>query len=202
VALGFDKLEGYLTNPPHFGGTIGRNANRIAGGEFQLNGTFYQLEKNNHGNCLHSGKKGYDTRLWKLLSQDRHSVSLGLTSPDMDQGFPGEFQVSAIYSLNDEGVLEIFYEGSSDQDTLVNMTNHSYFNLNGEDSGTTVLSHVACFHADAYTPVSDEKAIPRGTIESVEGTPFDFRTPMRIGDRIDEDFPQLNYCGGYDHNYV
>ena len=201
IVLGFDDLEAYLKNPPHFGGIIGRCANRIGGASFSIGDRSYSLEANNHGNTLHGGSHSFDTRRWEVGEQDDHSVRLVLKSPDGDQGFPGNLELSVTYSLTEEG-LSISYEGRADQDTILNPTNHSYFNLHGENSGKQVLDHLVRFNASSYTPVGDEKAIPTGEIAPVFGTPMDFTEAIPIGERIDEDFPQLRYTGGYDHNYV
>ncbi len=202
VVLGFDDVQGYLGRHPHFGAIIGRNGNRIAGGSFEIGGVRYQLVQNQKGNNLHSGPDYYEHRMWEVVSAEENAVTFALDTPDGDQGFPGAFHVEVTYSLSEDNALAISYEGKADRDTVANMTNHSYFNLNGEGSGTTVLNHMVRFNADSYTPVTDDKAIPDGTIASVKDTPFDFGTFHSIGERIDEDFDQLTYTGGYDHNYV
>ncbi len=201
VVLGYPDLEGYLTNKPHFGATIGRYANRIAGGSFSLGGKSFQLKKNHHGNNLHSGPEGYDIRLWEKAGEEESAVTFSLDSPDMDQGFPGRLEVKVRYGLEEDG-LRISYEAYAHEDTFVNLTNHSYFNLNGADSGRDVLDHIVRFAAFSYTPVENELAIPTGQISSVSGTPLDFTIPTPIGERIESDHPQMIYTGGYDHNYV
>ena len=203
VVLGFDKLDGYFSeeykaNNPHFGGLVGRYANRIANGEFELDGNKYTLAKNNGDNSLHGGPTGFDVRVWDAkMDTKKDAVSLILTykSKDMEEGFPGNLDVSAVYTLRDDNTLSIDYSATTDKKTIVNLTNHSYFNLNGEGNGN-VLDHVAEIYAPAYTPV-DEESIPTGEIKSVEGTPFDFRTPHTIGERNSQVDGR-----GYDHNFV
>lgn len=202
VVLGYDSVEDYEQNPPHFGATIGRNGNRIKGGRFSINGQEYQLALNEGGrNNLHSGPDGYEFRMWKAKTDEKNGcVSFSLESPDGDQGFPGKFNVTVTYMLTEDNKVKIHYEGVSDQDTVANMTNHSYFNLNGEGSGT-ILDHTLHISADGYTPI-DEELIPYGTVEKVEGTPFDFRTPKTIRQDAQADNEQLQHAGGYDHNFA
>ncbi len=203
VALGYDSVAAYEENPPHFGATIGRFGNRIEGGSFNLDGVDYQLECNEDGrnNSLHSGPDGYEFRMWEAEPREStDSIAFFLTSPDGDQGFPGEFKVTVTYSLTEENMVKIHYEGITDATTIVNMTNHSYFNLNGHDAGT-ILDHTLMIDADGYVPI-DEYAIPYGTVEPVSGTPFDFRTEKRIGDEIGAEDEQIAHGGGYDHNFA
>ncbi|MDD3368895.1 MAG: galactose mutarotase [Lachnospiraceae bacterium] len=202
VVLGYDNTDQYLTNPSHFGATIGRSGNRIEFGKFVIDGKTYQLAQNQKGNNLHSGPDGYEYRLWMATAQTDQSVTFSLVSPDGDQGFPGEFRVSVTYTVTDANELTLTYDGSCDQDTVANMTNHSYFNLNGCDSREPVYNHVVELKAEYYTPVADDKAIPTGEIAPVKGTPMDFLTAKQIGVDIGSDFEQLTMCGGYDHNYV
>ena len=202
VVLGYDDVASYELNPPHFGATIGRNGNRIEGGAFSLDGTDYQLAKNeNDRNNLHSGPDGYEFRMWEAAADEAAgSITFSLVSPDGDQGFPGEFRVSVTYTLTEDNGVEIVYRGVSDHTTVANMTNHSYFNLNGHDSGL-IMKHKLQIAAEGYVPV-DEYAIPYGTVESVEGTPFDFRTAKEIErDAFIED-EQLAHTGGFDHNFA
>ena len=198
VVLGFDSVTGYETDGSHFGATIGRNGNRIAGAAFELHGKTYQLAKNENNNNLHSGPDGYDYRLWNVEEADDSAVTFVLMSPDGDQGFPGNFEVSVTYTLTDENAVEIHYEGSCDQDTVVNMTNHSYFNLNGEGD---VLGQKLRIYASRYLEGNNETC-PTGNILPVAGTPMDFRRPAPIGSRLDADFEQLRHGHGYDHNWV
>lgn len=200
VNLGFDNLEGYENDPYSFGAIVGRVANRTAGGRFTLNGVDYQLEKNQAGvNNLHSGPNTYNKRVWDS-KVDGERVIFSLNSPDGDQGFPGEFNVSVSYEFTDEGVLRITYEGKSDADTVVNMTNHSYFNLNGEGEGD-IMDHIIKINAD-YITETDPDSIPTGNLIDVTGTPFDFRQPKAISQDADEDHLMLKYGNGYDHNFA
>ena len=205
VALGYDSAEGYYDNPCHFGAVIGRNGNRIGKARFTLNGKGYRLAVNDNENNLHSGPDWYRTRVWevKKVDQEQNAVTFGLTSPDMDQGFPGTFTVQVTYTLTDENEIQIHYEGEADQDTIVNMTNHSYFNLAGHNAGPEVLlDHQVQILAPEYTPVADPQSIPTGEIAPVAGTPMDFQRPKRIGQDLETDFQQLKFGGGYDHNYA
>ena len=202
VVLGYDSFEPYEDNIPSFGATIGRVANRIENGAFNIGGTDYELTLNEKGrNSLHSGPNGYQKRMWSASAdEDAGSVTFSLVSPDGDQGFPGEFRVEVTYTFDEEMGLEITYSGVSDADTVVNMTNHSYFNLDGQDSGS-ILEHTLMIEADAYTP-SDEHQIPIGTVEDVEGTPFDFREMKPIGRDIFAEDEQLAMADGFDHNFA
>lgn len=202
VALGYDNVASYEENPPHFGATIGRNGNRIEGARFDLDGTEYQLALNENGrNNLHSGPDGYEFRMWKATSDpSAGKVAFSLQSPDGDQGFPGNFQVTVTYTLTEDDQVRIHYEGVSDENTVVNMTNHSYFNLNGHNAGS-VMNHRLQIDASGYVPV-DEYSIPYGTVEKVEGTPFDFRNPKMIGLDAGVENEQLAHTGGYDHNFA
>jgi len=202
VALGYDNVAAYEVNPPHFGATIGRNGNRIEGGSFSLDGTDYQLALNEKGrNNLHSGPDGYEFRMWEAaLNEANGCVTFSIVSPDGDQGFPGTFKVAVTYMLTEENKVKIHYEGVCDRTTVANMTNHSYFNLNGHDAGT-IMNHTLQIHADGYVPV-DENSIPYGTVDSVEGTPFDFREGKTIGQDAAAEDDQLAHTGGYDHNFA
>ncbi|MDO5336060.1 MAG: aldose epimerase family protein [Eubacteriales bacterium] len=203
VVLGYDNLEAYLTNGCYFGATVGRSGNRIAGGRFALGGVEYQLPQNENENNLHSGPEGYQLKLWnvKELEEDSDNVAFERVSPDGEQGFPGALHICVRYTFTEENELKISYDGVCDQDTVVNMTNHSYFNLNGAGNGS-ILNQKLQINADYYTPVIDSKSIPTGELDKVEGTPMDFRTEKEIGKEIDADFQQLIYTGGYDHNFV
>lgn len=194
IVLGFAEFPPYLAKHPHFGGTIGRYANRIAGGSFELDGHTYTLVKNNGENCLHGGIKGFDKQLWQVENVG-NGVTLSYLSADMEEGFPGNLEVHLTYELTEENALRMEYRATTDKATVVNFTNHTYFNLKGAGKGD-VLSHELQLNADEYTPFN-EKQIPTGEIASVEGTALDFRNSRLVGERIAEvDF------GGYDHNFV
>jgi aldose 1-epimerase len=205
VALGYPTIEGYLAKPEYFGSTVGRVANRIARGRFTLDGQTYQTPVNNGPNALHGGTRGFDKVVWRVLNVQRGptaSVTLGYTSPHMDQGYPGELQVTATYALNERNELSVDYRATTDRPTVVNISNHAYWNLGGEGSSRGVMGHLLTIPADSYTPV-DENLIPTGEFRSVAGTVFDFRKPMVIGDRVREARDQQIVFGrGYDHNWV
>ncbi len=197
VVLGYSTLDGYIKNPLFFGALVGRYANRISGASFSLDGTKYPLTVNDNGNCLHSGNPGWHKVVWKsdvFKKQDEAGVVFTRMSPAGEQGFPGNCSVRVMYSLNSDNEIIIRYSAVSDAATPVNLTNHTYFNLAGHDSGS-ILNHRMQLFCDNYVPVS-ETAIPLGGTAPVEGTPFDFRTPKKIGDEIDM------VPGGYDHNWV
>jgi aldose 1-epimerase len=201
VVLGFDNLEGYLLPPPYFGAVIGRYGNRIAHGKFTLDGVEYTLPRNDGGNTLHGGPKGFDKVLWKAREVEKgRGLELTYLSPDGEAGFPGNLSVTVTYTLTDANELKIDYRATTDKDTVVNLTNHSYFNLAGQGNGD-ILGHLMMINADGYTPVG-RGLIPTGKIEPVEGTPFDFRKPEPIGARIGAKDPQLQMARGYDHNFV
>ena len=200
VTLGFGSLDKYRSSQVFFGATIGRFANRIARGAFSLDGVTYQLPINNPPNSLHGGTFGFDTWSWSVREATSSLVSFSRLSRDGEEGYPGNLSVDVRYSL-DWGSLRIDYAASTDAPTLVNLTNHAYFNLAGEDSGDDISNHILWLNASHYTPV-DTSLIPTGAIEPVEGTPFDFRQPVPIGERIDAAHPQLEAGGGYDHNWV
>lgn len=201
VVLGYGDAEGYEKGDAAFGAVVGRNANRIGGACFDLNGVHYELAKNDNGkNSLHSGPDYYHKRLWEVKEYGADHISLLLHSPDGDQGYPGALDMCVTYTLDDDNTLTIHYETVPDQDTVINMTNHSYFNLNGHNSGT-VLDHKVTLNADYFTP-ADAESIPTGEIRSVEGTPMDFRAGRVLGDDIDADYEPLRFGSGYDHNWV
>lgn len=200
VVLGFDSLEGYYDNGSFFGSTIGPNANRIDGAAFELGGKKYQLDVNDGPNNLHSHKdKGYHKRVWNAEEGD-NSVTFTLEDPDGEMGFPGNKKIAVTYSLSEDNELKIAYCASSDADTLLNLTNHTYFNLAGHQAGR-IEDHVLKLYASSYTPVV-AGAIPTGEIAAVEGTPMDFRQAKPIGRDVNADFEQLKLVQGYDHNYV
>ena len=202
VVLGYDSIDGYLVNGCFFGATIGRSGNRIEGARFNLEGREIVLAKNEGENNLHSGPNGFEKKLWDVYGADpeKNSVTFLRVSPDGENGFPGEFQISVTYIMTEENELRIVYGGACDEVTVANMTNHSYFNLAGEGSGS-VLDQYLTIHAQQYTPVRED-SIPLGENAPVEGTPMDFRREKKIGAEIDADFQQLAFTGGYDHNYV
>lgn len=202
VVLGHDSLAGYVKNSPYFGAVVGRYGNRIAKGRFTLDGHAYPLAVNNGPNALHGGLRGFDKLVWQpelVRSDSSVAVSFTLVSPDGDEGYPGTLTASVTYTLmRDRNDIVVDYEGTSDKATPVNLTNHSYFNLAGTGD---ILGHQLTLSADSMTPV-DATLIPTGKITPVSGTPFDFRTPMAIGARIDATDEQIRNGGGYDHNFV
>ena len=205
VVLGYDSLEGYRSRKYFLGATVGRCANRIAGGRFALNGQTYQLACNEKGiTHLHGGNEGFDVQLWQSeIAREQDStcmLRMRHFSPHLDEGYPGNLRVTVTFSLTEQNELVIRYEAISDADTLCNLTNHSYFNLAGHNTGD-ILSHELCIHADYFTP-ADENSIPTGKLLPVEGTPMDFRDFHAIKERIDDEYSQLHYASGYDHNYL
>lgn len=203
VVLGFDSLEPYFTNDPHFGSIIGRYANRIANGKFTLDGVEYTLPKNNGPNTLHGGVKGFDKVLWQVEpSENEKGVALVLryTSKDGEEGFPGNLKTKVTYTLTDSDELAIEYEASTDKATPVNLTSHGYFNLAGQGTGD-VLAHELQINADRFTPV-DKNLIPTAELRPVKGTPLDFAKSNPIGARINDNYEQLVLAHGYDHNFV
>jgi len=197
IVLGFDSLDGYVAKSTFFGALVGRYANRIAKGHFTLDGTTYTLPINNGQNTLHGGR-GFDKVVWQAKAVE-NGIELKHGSPDGDQGFPGNLTVTVRYTLINHDLV-IDYAATTDKDTVVNLTNHSYFNLAGHGNGD-ILKHVVQINASNYT-LADATLIPTGEIASVEGTPFDFRTPKVIGERIDQDNEQLRVAKGYDQNWV
>jgi len=196
IVLGFETLDEYVHNPRYFGALIGRHANRIARGRFSLNGVEYQLPCNNGANHLHGGFKGFDKRVWDVRESEK-TLHLTYFSKDGEEGYPGNVRTEVDYTLLDNE-LRVDYRAATDRDTLVNLTNHSYFNLRGDG---TVLDHQLVLNADNFTPVSKD-LIPSGEIRSVEGTPMDFRKGKAIGVQIRDAYDQLGFTGGYDHNFV
>src|SRR5579864_1262233 len=201
VVLGFDSLAGYLANPgPFFGALIGRYGNRISHARFSLNGVEYQLDKNNGANSLHGGARGFDKRVWTPRLLPDGGLALTYLSKDGEGGYPGNLTVNVTYHLTDANELKIEYAATTDKDTVVNLTNHAYFNLKGAGSGD-ILGHQVTLNADRFTPV-DSGLIPTGELRSVKGTPFDFRKATPIGARIEQNDEQLKLGQGYDHNWV
>jgi aldose 1-epimerase len=198
VVLGCDSVEKYAAQTAHFGGIIGRYANRIAHGSFQLDGHTYSIPKNDGDNSLHGGIRGFDKVVWEA-KEIADGVELTYVSKDGDQGFPGTLTTTVRYTLSGSA-LRIEYLATTDKDTVLNLTNHSYFNLAGQGKGD-ILGHVLKIDASRMTPV-DANLIPTGELKAVEGTPFDFRTPHAIGERINADDVQLRLAKGYDHNFV
>ena len=205
VVLGYDTLAGYIAKPNYFGATVGRIANRIAKGQFTLDGKRYQTPVNDGVNALHGGTKGFDKVVWRVISTKggaRPSVTLRYVSPDGDQGYPGTLTATATYSLDDQGNLSVDYGASTDKPTVVNLSNHTYWNLNGEGSVAGAMGLKMTIPAEVYTP-TDAGAIPTGELRPVAGTPFDFRAPTAIGLRVrDGHDEQLRFGRGYDHNWV
>ena len=198
--LGFDAPEGYLkNNTPYFGAVIGRYGNRIAKGRFSLNGREYRLALNNGENHLHGGIKGFDKVVWGAREVKRGpALALNYVSKDGEEGYPGNLSVSVVYTLTDNNELKIEYSATADKTTILNLTNHTYFNLAGEGS---ILNHEVMINADRFTPV-DQGLIPTGELRSVKGTPMDFTQPAAIGARIEQQDEQLLLGKGYDHNFV
>jgi len=203
VVLGYDNLAGYLQKTPYFGCLVGRYGNRIANGTFTLDGQTYNLATNNGPNALHGGIVGFDKVLWKARpyeSDKGPALELTYVSKDGEEGYPGTLTVTAVYTLTADNALRLDYTATTDKATVVNLTQHSYFNLAGQGNGD-ILGHQVVINADAFTPV-DSTLIPTGDIRPVKGTPFDFTTPHTIGARINQPDEQLKFGGGYDHNWV
>ena len=200
VILGYDNVKGYAKGTAFHGAIVGRSANRIKGGTFQLNGTQYQMPKNEGNNNLHSGPDFYSKRFWKLSRLESNKISFTLESPEGDQGFPGKATIHVTYGLEAGGVLKISYDAFCDKDTVFNLTNHSYFNLAGHEKTELAMQQELMMPTRYYT-VADAESIPTGEIRSVVGTPMDFRAPKPIGQDINADFEALNLQGGYDHNF-
>jgi aldose 1-epimerase len=200
VVMGYDSINDYLTTDEIYHGTIvGRYANRIRRGEFSINGKEYSLPINNIPNHLHGGPNGFHDQVWEVTNNANDEITLSYFSKDGEEGYPGNLQTRVTYRLS-SNELEIFFEATTDQPTVLNLTNHAYFNLNGQGT-STILDHELEINANHFTPV-DETLIPTGELAPVEATPFDFRKPFCIGERIDDDHIQLKYGGGYDHNYA
>lgn len=201
VVLGFDTPADYIASTTFFGTVIGRNSNRLKAGKFSLNGKSYQLGINDGNNNLHSGPDYFKDRLWSVEAFSENSICFGLDSPDGDQGFPGNATIRVTYTLEDGGALRITYDAVCDQDTVFNLTNHSYFNLAGHDKPEQAMQMYLYMPAQFFTP-ADGESIPVGECRAVEGTPMDFRTPKSIGRDIGENYDALTLQNGYDHNFA
>jgi len=198
IVHGFENIAGYEQGHPYFGAIVGRYGNRIAKGKFTIDGTSYDLVQNNGVNHLHGGTKGYDKVVWDAKPLDDNKLQLTYRSVDMEEGYPGNLDISVIYQLTEDNELSIAYEANTDKSTHVNLTNHTYFNLNGTGD---ILNHELQLVASKYTPV-DETLIPTGEKASVTGNPFNFTTSKKIGLEIDAEDEQISFGGGYDHNWI
>lgn len=201
IILGYDDVMGYENGNAYLGATVGRNSNRIGDGIARIDGVLYHLDQNDNKNNHHGGKDGYSFRIWAVMELEDNKIKLGMTSQDGDQGLPGTAFFSVTYTITEDNEIKIEYDGMSDRDTIMNFTNHSYFNLKGQGEGD-IQDHILWLKANEYTPIAPVTSLPTGEIASVEGTPFDFREPRRIGDRINEEVDQLIFANGYDHNFV
>lgn len=200
VVLGFDEMEDYFTRSPKCGALIGRYANRIDKSSFELNGKTYELDPSHDGYTIHGGPNGFDKHVFSFEQTGPSEVTFKRTSPDGEAGFPGTMDLAAVYTLTGDNALELKYVMQSDKDTAANITNHSYFNLSGAGEGD-ILDHVVTIASDSFCE-ADERAVPTGRMLSVEGTPMDFRSPHKAGERIEDSFEQLSQFNGYDHNYA
>ncbi len=201
VVLGRASLEEYLDNGGYIGAAIGRHANRIANSKFELNSQIYKVGENENGNSLHGGVIGFDKKIWEVTEvEEENALILKLTSPDGEEGFPGTLNVTMKYTVTADNSFKIEYSAVSDKDTVCNLTNHSYFNLSGHDSGN-IYDQIMQINSEFYTPNND-LCMPTGEVHSVLGTPFDFRVPKPIGQDIHSDFEQTKLFGGYDHNFI
>ncbi|QHS61436.1 aldose epimerase family protein [Chitinophaga agri] len=201
VELGYDNIDQYVdTKERYYGGIVGRYGNRIAKGKFKVDGKEYSLAVNNGVNHLHGGKKGFNDVVWDAEQPNDHTLKLHYLSKDGEEGYPGNLDITLTYELTDSNEVKIDYSATTDKATVVNLTNHSFFNLHGAGNGD-INDHIMYINADKYTPV-DSTLIPTGKLEAVKGTPMDFTTPTKIGERVDASFEQLTFGKGYDHNYV
>ena len=203
VTTGFDYPQPYLDGAGYMGAIVGRYANRISGGKFSIDGIDYSLAKNNGDNAIHGGLVGFDKKIWDvefLVSLHDSKLKLSTFSPDGEEGYPGRVEVSVTYTLNDQNQLTIDYSATSDKATIINLTNHAYFNLDGHKAGS-ILEHEVMLNANHFTPI-DESSIPTGVILDVAGTPLDFRQRKAIGLEIESEDQQMNFGSGYDHNFV
>lgn len=200
VVLGYDDVTGYEKGGGSFGAPVGRNANRIGGAVITIQDKTYELEKNDNGNNLHSGTNYYNKRIWNVGEKTDSKIEFVLHSPDGDQGYPGTLDMHVTYELTEDNELRLIYDAVPDQDTIINMTNHSYFNLDGHDSGN-ILKELVTLDADYFTR-ADAQSIPTGELVDVTGTPMDFRMPRALGEAIDADYEAVRLGKGYDHNWV
>ena len=201
IALGYDDVKLYETEGTYFGATVGRYANRISDAKIEIDGMVYELDANDNENTLHSGKHSMGKKVWSVKEHGENKIVFTYTSPDLEQGFPGTAVCDVAYEVTDENALEISYYAVCDKKSVFNMTNHTYFNLNGHDAGN-ILEHELQLKASKYTPIKDSKSIPTGEIASVAETPFDFSEAKCIGRDIEVEFEQLIFGQGYDHNFV
>ncbi len=201
VVLGYDNIVDYVAIDGNYGALIGRYGNRIANGKFTLDSVEYTLPQNNNGHCLHGGPNGYHAKVWDANQVNGQTLELTYLSADGEAGFPGNLNIKVTYTLTDDNAIDIKYEATTDKATVCNLTNHSYFNLNGALSGSQNLDQTIMINADTYTPV-DSTLIPTGELPAVDGTPMDLRQPVAIGAHIDDAFDQLVKGRGYDHNWV
>ncbi len=199
ITLGYPTIDGYLTDSMYLGCVVGRYANRIGKAQFKLDGKLYKLAANDHGNSLHGGNKGFSARVWDAVQQG-DTLTLTYTSPDMEEGYPGNLTVKVQYILTNDNEIIMNYEATTDKKTVVNLTNHAYYNLHGEGNGT-ILDHFLEIFANQTTEI-DSLLIPTGKLVDVKDTPFDFNTPHTIGERINTDNEQIKFGKGYDHNWV
>ncbi len=203
IICGYDNIEGYLTSGGYQGALIGRVGNRIGGAKFTLEGKEYSLYKNDGNNHLHGGKVGFNAKIWDVVqsgSEEEPALVLSLVSPDGEENYPGELKVTVTYTLTKDGAVSIHYEAETDKTTVVNLTNHSYFNLAGFEAGV-VDDHVLWLDCDKINSI-DSELIPDGVLTDVTGTPYDFRKPMRLGDGFAADHPMMKELGGYDNNFI
>lgn len=201
VVLGYDNLEAYTLNPKFFGATIGPNCNRISNSKFILNNKEYMLEKNDNDNNLHSGSKAFHKVLWDYnINEEENYIEFSYLKADQELGFPGNLNVKVVYQLTQDNQLKIHYEGFSDKDTIINLTNHTYFNLSGHKNQNATNQYL-WINSNYFTPVKNQQAIPTGELKSVRNTPMDFTTMKKINKDIEENYEQLKFVGGYDHNY-
>ena len=200
VCLGYESANEYINGTASLGATMGRFANRIANAQFTLNDSTYQLAKNNGEHTIHGGKNGFRFQVWDAKQLDEQNLELSYTAKDGEEGFPGTMTLKVLFTVTEDNELKLTYHATTDKPTVLNVTNHAFFNLEGEGNGD-ILDHELLVNADAFTPV-DATAIPTGEIRNVKGTPLDFTEMKRVGDRIDADYDQLKHVGGYDHNFV
>jgi aldose 1-epimerase len=200
IVLGFDRDDEYRGEHPYFGAVVGRYANRIAGGRFELDGRTHTLATNDGPNHMHGGDRGFNAFIWHAAVEEANAVTFSRVSPDDEEGYPGALRVAVTYALTEDSELIVRYTATTDRTTVLNLTQHTYFNLGGHASGD-VLGHELTLDADRFTPVDDTQ-IPTGALVPVDGSPFDFRAPVSVGARIGEQHPQLEKGKGYDHNWV